>query len=291
MAEQAPRHRRPGEGDPAPEAVRARAVSRPAYPWRHVLVTGASSGIGRALALATAAPGVTLHLGGRDAVRLAETAAACTDAGATAVPHRADVRDEAAMAGWIGGAGQLDLVIANAGLSAGTGGATEPADQARAIFETNLTGVLNTALPALSAMATQAPGHDGVRGRVAVIASVAAFIAIPGAPAYCASKSAVQRWAEALDGTERRRGLRLHAVCPGYIRTPMTSANRFPMPLIMEPEAAARRSLEGIAAGRLRVAFPWPVYLAARLGGALPPRLRAALFAAAPAKGPLPRVG
>ncbi|MDO9708707.1 SDR family NAD(P)-dependent oxidoreductase [Paracraurococcus lichenis] len=261
------------------------------YPWRHVLVTGASSGIGRALAVAAAAPGVTLHLSGRDATRLEATAAACRAAGATVAVRAADVRDRDGMAAWIAGAGRLDLVIANAGISAGTGGATEPADQARAIFETNVAGVLNTALPAIEAMAAQDPGPDGVRGRVAVIASIAAFIAVPGAPAYCASKAAVQRWAEALDATERRRGIRLHAVCPGYIRTPMTAANAFPMPLLMEPEEAARRTLRGIAAGRVRIAYPWPVYLAARLGGALPPGLRAALFAAAPAKGAMPRVG
>jgi NAD(P)-dependent dehydrogenase (short-subunit alcohol dehydrogenase family) len=262
------------------------------WPWRHVLVTGASSGIGRALAVACAGPGVTLHLGGRDAARLGETAAACTAAGAAALPQVVDVRDGEAMAAWVGGAGRLDLVLANAGISAGTGGSTEPAAQARAVFETNVTGVLNTALPALEAMAAQDPGPEGLRGRVAVIASIAAFVAVPGAPAYCASKAAVQRWAEALDATERRRGIRLHAVCPGYIRTPMTAGNRFPMPMLMEPEAAARRALSGIAAGRIRIAFPFPVYLAARLAGALPPGLRAALFAAAPAKGSmLPRAG
>lgn len=267
-------------------------MATPNRPWRHVLVTGASSGIGRALAVACAAPGVALHLGGRDAGRLAATAAACAAAGAEARPQVVDVRDRDAMAGWIAGAGRLDLVFANAGISAGTGGSTEPADQARAIFETNVTGVLNTALPALAAMAAQAPGPDGLRGRIAVIASLAAFIAVPGAPAYCASKAAVQRWAEALDATERRRGIRLHAVCPGYIRTPMTDANAFPMPLLMEPEAAARQTLAGIAAGRVRIAYPFPTYLAARIGGALPPGLRAALFSAVPSKGSmLPRVG
>ena len=122
------------------------AMPTPNWPWRHVLITGASSGIGRALALACAAPGVTLHLGGRDAGRLAATVAACTAVGAEALARTVDVRDQVGMADWIGGAGRLDLVIANAGISAGTGGATEPADQARAIFETNVTGALNTAL-------------------------------------------------------------------------------------------------------------------------------------------------
>ncbi len=254
------------------------------WPWRHILITGASSGIGRALAEALAAPGVTLHLGGRDAARLAEVAAACTAKGANALPHQADVRDAAAMAGWINAAGPLDLVFANAGIGAGTGLGFERPDDARAVFETNVTGVLNTALPAIAAMALQPPGADGVRGRVAVVASIAAFVAAPGAPSYCAAKAAVQRWAEALDATERHRGIRLHSICPGYIRTPLTARNRFPMPMLMEPEEAARRTLAGIAAGRLRVAYPWPVYAMARLVGGLPPVWRAAMMQRFPGK-------
>jgi short-subunit dehydrogenase len=253
--------------------------------WDHVLITGASSGLGRALALACARPGATLHLSGRDAARLEDAAAACRARGAEVRPAVLSVTDAAAMADWIGGAGRLDLVIANAGISAGTGGATEPAAQARAIFETNVTGVLNTALPAIEAMAAQAPGADGVRGRVAVIASLAAFVAAPGAPAYCATKAAVQRWAEALDATERARGIRLHAICPGYVRTPMTARNTFPMPFLMDAEEAARRTLAGIARGRVRVAYPGPTYAMARVAGALPPALRAWLFLRVPPKG------
>jgi len=252
--------------------------------WNHVLITGASSGLGRALAEACARPGAVLHLSGRDAARLDEAAAACAATGAEVSARVLDVRDAAAMAGWIGGAGRLDLVIANAGVSAGTGGATEPADQARRIFEINVTGVLNTALPAIAAMAAQAPGEDGVRGRVAVISSLAAFLAAPGAPAYCATKAAVQRWAEALDASERKRGIRLHAICPGYVRTPMTAHNPFPMPLLMDAAEAARRTLAGIARGRTRIAYPWPTYAMARLAGALPPALIARIFARVPDK-------
>ena len=256
------------------------------WPWRSVAITGASSGIGRALAEACAAPGVVLHLTGRDAGRLAAVAAACRARGAeVAETAPLDVRDAEACARWIAGAGRIELLFANAGISGGTGGAIEPAAQTRAIFETNVTGVLNTALPALEAMAAQPPGPDGVRGRIAVIASLAAFVAAPGAPAYCASKAAVQAWAEAMDGVERaRRGVRFHAVCPGYVRTPMTAHNQFPMPFLMDAEEAARRTLRGIARGRVRIAYPWPTYLGARLVGALPPRLRAAVFARLPAK-------
>ena len=200
-----------------------------AYPWRGVLVTGASSGLGRALAEACAAPGVTLHLSGRDAVRLQAVVAACRARGAEVDAAVLDVTDAAAMAG-------------------------------------------------------QAPGPEGLRGRIAVIASIAAFVAAPGAPAYCASKAAVQRWAEALDGTERARGIRLHAVCPGYVRTPMTARNAFPMPFLMDAEEAARRSLSGIARGRVRVVYPLPLYVVARLVGALPVAWRNALFTRLPAK-------
>jgi short-subunit dehydrogenase len=252
--------------------------------WKHVLITGASSGLGRALAEACARPGAVLHLSGRNPARLDAAAAACRAKGAEVRHAVVDVTDATAMAGWIGAAGRLDLVIANAGISAGTGGVTEPAAQARAIFATNVTGVLNTVLPAIEVMAAQAAGPDGVRGRIAVIASLAAFVAAPGAPAYCASKAAVQHWAEALDGAERARGIRIHAVCPGYVRTPMTARNPFPMPFLMDAEDAARRTLAGIARGRVRIAYPFPVYAMARLIGALPPALRAALFSRLPAK-------
>ncbi|MBY0335799.1 MAG: SDR family NAD(P)-dependent oxidoreductase [Acetobacteraceae bacterium] len=252
--------------------------------FRRVLITGASSGLGAALARECAGPGVALHLSGRDEARLAAVADACRGRGAEVAARVLDVRDADAMADWIAGAGALDLAIANAGVSAGTGDAWEPPEQSRRLFEINVTGVLNTALPAITAMAAQPAGPDGVRGRVAVIASIAAFVAAPGAPAYCATKSAVQRWAEAMDATERHRGVRLHAVCPGYVRTPMTARNAFPMPFLMDAEDAARRTLAGIAAGRVRVVYPWPLYAAARVVGALPPAWRAALFARLPAK-------
>lgn len=248
------------------------------------LITGASSGLGAALALELARPGAVLHLSGRDAARLSAVAESCRARGATAHEAVLDVTDAAAMRDWIAGAGELRLVIANAGISAGTGTAVEPADQVRAIFATNVSGVLNTVLPAVAAMATQMPEPDGVRGRVAVISSLAAFVAAPGAPAYCASKAAVQYWAEAMGTSERRRGIRIHAICPGYVRTPMTAQNAFPMPFLMEAEEAARRTLAGIARGQVRVAFPWPLYVGARFAGALPPAWQRALLGWAPAK-------
>ena len=252
------------------------------------LITGASSGLGRALALALAAPGTVLHLGGRDAGRLEAVATACRAQGAMAWPAVIDVRDATAMAAWIAGAGRLDLAIANAGISGGTHGGGEGAAQARAIFAVNLDGALNTALPALEVMRGQAAGADGVRGRIAVIASIAAFVAAPGAPAYAASKAAADAWTVGTAPLARRLGVRMTSVCPGFVRTPMTAGNRFAMPGLMDAERAARLILRGIAAGRVRIAFPWWMAAAARAVGALPPGLTGRLLAATPGKRRLP---
>jgi NAD(P)-dependent dehydrogenase (short-subunit alcohol dehydrogenase family) len=250
-----------------------------------VLITGASSGIGEALALALAAPDVTLHLCGRNPERLDAVAAACTARDAEVAPRRLDVRDADAMAAWIKAVGRLDLVVANAGISAGTGDHTSETEaQVRAIFATNLDGALNTVLPAIEAMAVQAAAADGLRGRIAAIASIAALIAAPGAPAYCASKAALDAWIVGSAPAARQSGILLTSVCPGYVRTAMTARNRFPMPGLMDAEAAARLILRGIAAGRTRVVFPWWMGLAARIADLLPPRTLAVLMRDQPGK-------
>jgi short-subunit dehydrogenase len=253
--------------------------------FTRTLITGASTGIGRALALELAAPGVTLHLSGRDATRLEDVARACRARGATAHAALLDVRDMAAMASWIEGAGPLDLVVANAGVSAGSGGARpETPEQIRAILAINLDGMLNTVLPAMTAMERQEAGPDGLRGRIAVIASIAAFIAVPRSAAYCASKAAADAWTVANAPDARRRGIGLTSVCPGYIRTAMTAGNRFPMPGLMDADRAARIILRGIAAGRVRVAFPWWMAAAARFADLLPRGLIGPLLLRQPGK-------
>ncbi len=256
---------------------------------RCILITGASSGLGRATAVESAAPGVTLHLSGRDAARLEAAAQTCRARGAVVHACVLDVRDTAAMAAWIAGAGRLDLVVANAGISAGTGGGRpESAAQTRAVFAANLDGMLNTVLPALAIMQAQAPGPDGLRGRIAVVASIAAFVPAPGAPAYCASKAAADAWTVAAAQTAWRDGIQMTSLCPGYVRTAMTARNRFPMPGLMDAGRAARIMLRGIAAGRRRVVFPWWMGLAARLVGLLPPRLSGPLLSISPGKEGLP---
>jgi short-subunit dehydrogenase len=245
------------------------------------LITGASSGIGQALAVALATPGATLHLSGRDATRLEAVAESCRARGAVVHPRVIDVRDADTMAAWIGNAGRLDLVVANSGISAGTSDhAPDTPAQTRAIFATNLDGVLHTALPAMAVMQDQPADSDGVRGRIAAIASIAAFAPLPHGPAYSASKAAVDFWMVASAPAARARGIVLTSICPGYVRSGMTAGNRFAMPGLMNADRAADIILRGVAAGRVRVVFPWWIGLAARAAGLLPPRLLGALVAA-----------
>ncbi len=235
---------------------------------RSILVTGASSGIGAALATLYAAPGVTLALAGRDRSRLHTVVAACAARGARAEGSVLDVTDRAATAAWVGRSeaqAPLDLVIANAGISAGAASGGEAPQAAREIFAVNLDGVVNTVLPALEAMRRRR------RGQVALVSSLASFRGLPVSPAYSASKAAVRIWGEGLREALRREGIEVSVICPGFVVSRMTARNDFPMPFLMDADKAARLIRRGLARNRGRIAFPFPTYLAAWLLGVLPP--------------------
>ena len=222
-------------------------------PFQHILITGASSGIGEALAMAYAAVGVTLSLSGRNEARLGAVAEACRQRGASVDAAARDVTDRDAMASWITSRDQIspiDLVIANAGVSAGIG---ESDDTTRRIFAINLDGVINTVLPALAVM------RPRKRGQFALISSLASFRGMGGAPAYCSSKAAVRVWGEGLRGALAGEGIGVSVVCPGFVTSRMTDVNTFPMPFLMSAEKAAAIIQRGLAANTGRVAFPWPM--------------------------------
>jgi short-subunit dehydrogenase len=240
----------------------------PASQPAHILITGASSGIGAALALAYARPGAHLALGGRNQERLAEVAARAEARGAGISTASVDVRDRDAAAAWVNASDDrapLDLVIANAGISGGTHGGPETAEQTRAIFAVNLEGVLNVALPAIPRMTTRK------RGQIAIISSLAAYRGFPGAPAYSGSKAAVKVWGEALRADLAPHGVKVNVVMPGFIRSPMTDANDFPMPFLMPADRAAEIIRRGLAANRARIAFPFPTAFLAWAMGTLSP--------------------
>ena len=248
---------------------------------RSILITGASSGIGAALAKAYAAPGIHLALNGRDPVRLGAVGALCRAAGAEVEEAVIDVTDRAAMESWLLALDErqpLDLIIANAGISAGTAAGWERPEQARAIFAVNLEGTFNTVLPLLPAMGGRA------HGQIALTSSLASFRGFPGAPAYCASKAAVRIWGEALRGDLWDAGIRVTVICPGYVISPMTAGNQFPMPMLMEAGRAANIMKRGLAKGCARIAFPWPLYFGVWLLGLLPPGLTDTLLRQLPKK-------
>jgi short-subunit dehydrogenase len=234
---------------------------------RHILITGASSGLGAALAEAYATDGVVLSLQGRNTDRLRRVAEQAERRGARVTIKKLDVTDAWDMKSWIENCDHrepVDLVIANAGISAGTGGGKETELQSRKIFDVNLTGVLNTIHPVLPLMMARQ------RGQIAIMSSLAGFRGFAGAPAYCASKAAVRVYGEALRGEMMKHGVAVNVICPGFVKTPMTDVNRFRMPFLMSAEKAARIIKEGLAADRARIAFPWPMYALVRLFSALP---------------------
>jgi short-subunit dehydrogenase len=229
----------------------------------HVLITGASSGIGAALARRLARPDRRLTLLGRDSQRLATVAAGCPGSIETV---SVDVTDASAMAEVIDAAfaaAPVDLLVANAGISGG---------DARTLMAINVQGVVNTVEPAILHWRTQR------HGQLALMSSLAGFRGLPNAPAYCASKAAVRLYGEGLRGKLGQIGIRVSVICPGFIATPLTANNPFPMPFLMSPEAAAERIARGLAANHARIAFPRRLYWPTLVGSLLPASLTDPLY-------------
>lgn len=232
-----------------------------------ILITGASSGIGEALARLYAAPGRHLALTGQDEALLAAVAADCRAKEATVLHAAVDVRDAEAMQRFISAAEEarpLDLVIANAGISADRRTPQDLDRRTRDIFAVNVTGVFNTLHPAIPPMLARR------QGQLAIVSSIAALRGMPGAAAYSASKAAIKAYGEALRGRLAHHGVAVNVILPGFVRSRMTADNPFPMPLLMDASRAAQLIARGLAANRGRIAFPWPTYIGGRLLAALP---------------------
>ena len=223
-----------------------------------ILITGATSGIGEALALEYALTGNILSLTGRNEKNLQEITKLCEEKGARVIAKNIDVRNKQEMQDWIleiGNKYGLDLIIANAGISAGTADGIESENQISQIFDTNVSGVLNTINPAIQIMQKQG------NGQIALMSSLAGFRGLPSSPAYSASKAFVRVYGEGLRGSLAKIGIKVNVICPGYVKTPMTDKNNFPMPFLMDSDKAAKIIKLGLAKNKSRIAFPLPFYL------------------------------
>lgn len=245
-----------------------------------VFITGASSGIGAAFARHYAARGCTLGLQGRRRAALDELVGTL---GVTCSVHVCDVRDAHAMqaAGedFLARHGGIDLVIGNAGVSSGTA-TGRAADDAvfREVFDTNVIGLVNTFRPFIEAM-------RGARGGTfAGVASVAGFRGLPGSSAYSASKAAAITYLESLRVELHGTGVKVVTLCPGFIDTPMTQHNPYPMPFLLSADEAARRMARLIERGVRRGVTPWQMAVVAWALRNLPSALYDLAFARAPRK-------
>jgi short-subunit dehydrogenase len=228
-----------------------------------VVITGASSGLGAALAMSYAGPQVVLGLVARHRERLEATAAACRAAGAIVESAAIDVADGEALAAWLerfDRAYPVDLLVANAGISAGPDPDSpgEPAALTLRQIEVNLAGAVHTIAPLVPALCARG------RGRIVAIASVAAYRGLPYSPGYCASKAGIRAYAEALRPRLAPHGVGVTVVCPGFFASPMTERWDGPTPFLASGERAARRIKRGIDRGQARVDFPWPLVLGMR---------------------------
>jgi short-subunit dehydrogenase len=241
-------------------------------PYRVVVITGASSGLGAALAASYAGPQTALGLIGRNPERLAATVATCRAAGASVDSAALDVADGAALAAWLERFDRtypVDLVIANAGTSAGPDpdNPVEPAAMTVRQIEVNLLGAVHTIAPLAPLLCARG------RGRIAVITSLAAYRGLPYSPGYSASKAGLRAYGEALRPRLASDGVGVTVACPGFFSSPMTDRWEGPTPFRVSGAQAARRIKRGIDRGRARVDFPWPLVFGLRFCDLAPARI------------------
>lgn len=236
---------------------------------RNVVITGASGGIGQALALSYAREGVVLGLVGRNEAQLGACAHACGTKGARVVVGVIDIRDAYSTQTWLDAFDDqhpIDLLIANAGVASTLAreGEWEASEHTMAVIGTNLMGTLHTVEPVIARMRARG------RGQIALICSLAALRGMPISPAYCASKAALKVWGEAVRPLLARKGVRLSIVLPGFVKTAMSDVFPSDKPFLWSADKAAAHIKNKLKSGRMQIAFPGLLAFGMRLLSLLP---------------------
>ena len=268
------------------------------FPYATVLISGASSGVGEAIAYECVRRGAkTLFLGGRNAARLESVAENCRELRRSGILSASaeeefsvhtsivDVTDESATRDWINRAdaiAPLDLVFANAGVATGV----ETEVNVRTTFATNVGGVLNVSLPAIEIFRRHhsSTSTSHFNSHLVLTASIAGYAPLPTCPSYSATKSCVKTWGLAMRGMLKKEGINVSVLCPGFIRSRMTDVNTCPMPFFMEADKAARIILDRVSRNVGLIAFPWPMRLSVWALSCLPARLTEFIASLLPAK-------
>lgn len=236
------------------------SVNRFRSPSR-ILITGATGGIGGALARRYAQPGRTLILQGRDEAKLAQLAAACRTLGADVNTGALDFRNAQALNAWLdqlAGQETFDLLIINAGVSSNVrqNPEGETWESVQHVIDINLRAALQTVTRLLPAMRQR--GH----GQIALISSLSAYYGLGLTPAYCASKAALKAYGEASRSWLGSEGIAVNVVLPGFVKTPMSESFPAAKPFMLQPDEAARIIERGLLLNRARISFPFPLSFA-----------------------------
>ncbi len=229
-----------------------------------IAILGASSGIGEALSLGLAGPGVRLALAARRHDRLADVATHCRKLGATVDIATLDVRDAGSVGAWIADIDDrapVGLFVCCAGIFDGsrTQGAVETSAAVHNLIDTNLKGPIAAANSMAARM--QARGQ----GRIALVSSLAALIPQADAPTYSATKAGLTAYAAALRELVHPMGVQVTIIHPGHVATAQTDQQLGRLPMLMTPQAAAARIIKGLEAGRSQINFPWALAIYARI--------------------------
>jgi len=227
---------------------------------KNILITGASSGIGAALANCYAIADNHLHLIARNQQKLEQVSESCKQKNATVTTYPADITATEKLQTLISDIDSkypIDLIICNAGVtsSIGKNGEAESWDAICKVIDTNLYGVLASLNPLLSHM------QQRKSGQIAIVSSLGAYRGMPITPSYCASKAAVKSYGEALRGWLSKDGIKVSVICPGFVESELSAAFPGDKPLMITSEKAARIIVKGLENNKARISFPFPLNL------------------------------